>query len=240
MNARSPLRQAWFWMPLVLLLSAVILLRRSPPRVPDANARPQSPKSAVETSSIQLASADAPGGAPAFHQPANEFLKRPFAVARESEHYQWTSENGKDPRVMQRLAHNETELARMAKENDTIFRRQLVYHKGAFSLQAQAERSGQPVSQVTLPGLDGQELDVEIVKTECEAGGDRGTFTGRLAGRDDSLVIVAFVGGAEGFTVVSPRDKLYLHAEPREPGELVVKSIDPATYATLPAGCGIR
>jgi hypothetical protein len=32
---------------------------------------------------------------------------------------------------------------------------------------------------------------------------------------------------------MSPQDLLYLHAEPREPGEMVVKMIDPNTTAAI-------
>ena len=55
-------------------------------------------------------------------------------------------------------------------------------------------------------------------------------FSGRLPGREDSLVTIAFAGGREAFTVVSPADNLNLVAEPREPGELVIKSIIPELY----------
>jgi hypothetical protein len=159
---------------------------------------------------------------------------RPFSVGLETSHYQWTFADGKDTNVIRQLAHNELEYERMTNENSTIYRRQLVYHKAAFSLQAQATRLGQPLTQAVLPGLDGQELSAEIVKSELEAGGDRGVLSGHLAGRPDSMVTVAFIGGREAFTVVSPQDDLYLTAEPREPGEMVVKSFDPNTFAVNP------
>ena len=77
---------------------------------------------------------------------------------------------------------------------------------------------------------DGVELRVEVTKTEFEAGGDRGVLTGRIPGRSDSMVTIAFFGGREGFTVISPQDRIFLQAEPREPGEVLVKSIDPERY----------
>jgi hypothetical protein len=160
-----------------------------------------------------------------------EAQKHPFAVAHESAAYQWTAADGKDTNIIRRLAHNDLEYERMVKENPTIYRRQLVYHKAGFTLQAQqAVQSGQSIRQVTLPGLDGQELSVAVTKTDLESGGDRGIFYGKLPDRPDSLVTVAFINGREAFTVVSPQDQLYLHAESHEPGELVVKSVDPKTY----------
>jgi hypothetical protein len=159
------------------------------------------------------------------------FQKRPFAVVRESDTYQWTAEDGRDTNVIRRLAHNDLESERMLKENQTIYRRQLVYHTEAFTLQAQqAAQAGQSIQQLLLPGLDGQVLPVKVTKTDFESGGDRGIFYGKLADRPDSMVTVAFINGREAFTVVSPQDQIYLHAESREPGEIVVKSVDPSTY----------
>jgi hypothetical protein len=44
---------------------------------------------------------------------------------------------------------------------------------------------------------------------------------------------VAFVNGREAFTVISPRNQIYLQAEAREPGEIVVKNINPSTYGRM-------
>lgn len=162
----------------------------------------------------------------------------PFPAVLQTDHYGWTTNDGRNPQFMRALAHNEAEYARMLNENNTIYRRELVYQKNPFSLAAQrAVHSSEPISHLTLPGLDGQELAVDVTKSEIESGGDRGTITGKLAGRGDSMVVVAFAGGREGFTVISPEDSLYLHAEPREPGEIVVKSIDPNTYGGELDGC---
>ena len=50
------------------------------------------------------------------------------------------------------------------------------------------------------------------------------------------MVTLAFKGGREAFTVLSPEDDLYLQADPREPGELIVKRIDPDTYVVGKCG----
>jgi hypothetical protein len=161
------------------------------------------------------------------------FEKRPFPVAHEAGTLQWTSEDGKDPTVIRRLAHNDLEYQRMLEENARIIRRQLVYRKEtAAALVQQARLSGRPVRWMTLPGLDGQEVPFEIETADLNPSGQQGTFAGHVAGRRDSMVTLAFKGGREAFTVISPSDNLYLQGDPREPGELVVKSFDPETYIT--------
>jgi hypothetical protein len=174
-----------------------------------------------------------PGPAP----PSAGLPNRPFPVTRESAGYQWTSADGKDPEIIRRLAHNDLEFQRMMEENSRILRRQLVYCKETADVIVQQSRSaGTPVQQLVLPGLDGNEIQFEIVTAELTPSGQRGAFSGRVAGRPDSTVTLAFKGGREAFTVMSPADGLYLQGDPREPGELVVKSIDPATY--VPGVCG--
>jgi hypothetical protein len=162
------------------------------------------------------------------------FRPHPFPVSKSSGAFEWTAEDGKDTNVIRQLAHNELEYQRMVAENATIFRRQLVYHPEGFTLQAQqAVRSGQSIQQLTLPGLDGQALEAVVTRADLREGGSQGQFYGQLPGRPDSMVTVAFVNDREAFTVISPQDQLYLQAEAREPGEIVVKRINPGTYGML-------
>jgi hypothetical protein len=159
------------------------------------------------------------------------FQLHPFKVIKSSGTFEWTAEDGKDTNVIRQLAHNELEYRRMVNENGAIYRRQLVYHPEGFTLQAQrAVQAGRGIQQLTLPGLDGQELPVTVTKTDFESGGDKGIFYGKLAGDPDSMVTLAFINGWESFTVISRQNQVFLHAEAREPGELVVKKIDPNTY----------
>lgn len=161
----------------------------------------------------------------------SSFQLHPFKVARSNSAFGWTAEDGKDTNIMRQLAHNDLEYQRMALENNSIYRRQLIYHTTPFSLQAvAATQAGQPIQQITLPDLDGQVLTVEVTRTDFENGGQRGIFYGKLPGQPDSMVTVAFIQDREAFTVVSRQKNLYLQAEPREPGEILVKSIDPSTY----------
>jgi len=170
---------------------------------------------------------------PAAAVPPNwpDFKKRVFPVAYQSSNFQWTLADGKDTNVIRKLAHNQLEYQRMLIENDTIFRRQLIYfNQGFVPLAQQALQTGQNLKQITLPGLGGQELTVDVKRTDFRDGGIRGQIYGQLPGQPDSMVTVAFANNLEAFTIISPRDQIYLQAEAHEPGEVVVKSINPQTY----------
>jgi hypothetical protein len=161
------------------------------------------------------------------------FQERPFPVAYESAKFQWTLADGKNTNVIRQLAHNPLEYARMVTENSEIFRRQLVYLKEtAGSVFDQGKLSGAAVTQLTLPGLDGQEYSVDVTRTDLRNGGSKGQIYGQLPDRPDSMVTVAFVNDREAFTIVSPRDQIYLQAEAREPDQVVIKNINPLTYGT--------
>jgi hypothetical protein len=167
----------------------------------------------------------------------NTGTRRPIAVSRRSAAHEWTADDATDLKVIERIAHNPDEIIRMVEENERILRRQLVYRKEtAAKLIQKARLNGQPVKQFILPGLDGRELEVEVISSDLAPSGQSGTFHGRLAGRRQSLVTLAFEFGVEAFTVLSPEDGIYLQADPRESGELIVKSFDPDSY--VPFQCG--
>lgn len=169
--------------------------------------------------------------------PPAEVARRPLPVSVSSKSHEWTEADTSDPDVIQLIAHGPEEAIRMIEENDRIHRRQLVYrNETAAAVVQQAMARGEQVSQLTLPGLDGQELVFEIERADLAPSGQSGSFTGHLAGRPSSQVSLGFKFGREAFTVISPEDNLYLQADPREPGEIIVKSIDPATY--VPGTCG--
>src|SRR5262249_25787105 len=149
-----------------------------------------------------------------------DFQGRPFPVTQESRVNQWTAEDGKETNVIRQLAHNPLEYARMVEENPRIFRRQLVYRKEtAAAVLERALLTRERVSELTLPGLDGHELQFEITKSDTLSS-RHGTFTGHVAGDERSMVSLAFQDGREAFTVVSPKDGVYLQGFPREPGEI--------------------
>ena len=75
-----------------------------------------------------------------------DFQRHPFSVVREDTAFGWTSEDGKNPDVIRKLAHNELEFERLAEESDRIYRRELVYHKDTVDAQIQrAKLAGQPM-----------------------------------------------------------------------------------------------
>jgi len=160
---------------------------------------------------------------------------RPLAVARQSQSIAWTAEDARDPAVIAQIAHNKDEYAKMIDENDRIKRRQLVYLKQtAADLVQLARLTGQPVQSMMLPGLDGQQVKFDVVASDLSPSGQTGSFSGHVEGDLDSIVSVAYQFGREAFTVVSPGTGTYLVGDPREPGEVIVKSIDPDVYVPWP------
>lgn len=157
--------------------------------------------------------------------------RRPLAVAQSTDRHEWTAADGRDPAVIAQLAHNRLEYQRLIEENDRIFRRQLVYRREtAAAAVQQARASGQPLTHLVLPDFDGREHLIEITHTELHPSGLEGQFGGRLAGHPDSMVTLAFQVGREAFTILAPSAGVFLQADPREPGEILLKHIDPATY----------
>lgn len=186
-----------------------------------------SPASAMATSLILPGDIVSPDAA----------TQRPIPVSLRSATHEWTADDATDLKVIESIAHNPDEIIKMVEENERILRRQLVYRKEtAAKLVQKARLNGQPVKQFILPGLDGRELEVEVISSDLAPSGQTGTFHGRLTGRQQSLVTLAFEFGVEAFTVLSPEDGIYLQADPRESGELIVKSFDPDKY--VPFKCG--
>ena len=158
-----------------------------------------------------------------------DFSLRPFAVTRRSINHEWTEEDGKLPDVIRDLAHNPLEEQKMLGENPAVYRRQLVYRKqAAADLVRDAERSGVPLKTVPVPGFDGTEWMIEVYKVDSVDGGAEGTIYGRLPGQPDSLVTLTFIGPSECFSLLSPAQDLYIQGDPREPGEIIVKKINPS------------
>ena len=122
-----------------------------------------------------------------------------------------------------------------------IKRRQLVYRsEPAWELVEQARATGEPIRKLTLPGLDGQEVQVEVTDTDLDPSGLSGSFSGHVAGNQKSLVTLAFIRGREAFTVVSPDDGVFLQGHPRESGEVLVASFDPEKYLSVPGAESIK
>ena len=239
MKAKSALSKPIHYGLVVLALGAVIGVAlwwsgaRQPVKAQSPEIAPAPARQAAASSVSNTTTAPGPGPVQSLAGSGN----RAFPVTHESAGYQWTAEDGKNLEVIRRLAHNELEYQRMLEENSRILRRQLVYCKDTADIVARQSRSsGRSLRQLVLPGLDGNEIHFEINAADLSPSGQQGTFSGRVAGRPDSMITLAFKGGREAFTVMSPADGLFLQGDPRDPGEIIVKSIDPATY--VPGVCG--
>jgi hypothetical protein len=181
--------------------------------------------------SPSAATAGAPPAAGRSAQQFDWFRTRPFAVVKSSGQHEWTAEDGRDPDAILDIAHNELEVERLMAENARIKRRQLVYRKETVPMLLQRATGAPPLRSFMLPGLDGQEVEVEVTEIHENASLHGGSVTGRVKGRWNSMVSVGFVNGYESFNVLSPDDGLFLTADAREPGEVIVKEIDPDKYA---------
>lgn len=206
---------------------------------PSVNSKTEEAPTPPETTPLPASSSPPPSAGSG--RQFDSFRLRPFEVVKETLSHAWTAEDGRSPEAIQNLAHNEVELARLTEENSRIKRRQLVYRKEPAVEQVQrAIATGERVRKLVLPALDGQELEVEITASDLAPSGLKGTFTGQLPGRRQSLVTLAFKEGREAFTVQSPEDGIYLNAQPREPGELMIVTFDLDAYLPLPGGEPIK
>ena len=204
---------------LTLITAAVVAVRHSAER--DQSSTPSQAKVTVRPARTPIAAA-----AEAL---PDETVLRPLPVSLTSATHEWTEGDASDPRVIERIAHNPEEVVRMIEENARIKRRQLVYRKE--TLPNLLQRFGdESLKEFTLPGLDGREFEVEVMETRLN-GLQAGSVMGRVKGVPDSLVSVGFYNGCESFNVSLPDEGFYLTADAREPGEVLVKEIDPNVYA---------
>ena len=168
---------------------------------------------------------------------------QPSAVwpTNESAFHRWSPDDARDTNVIRQLAHNDAEYQRMLDENARIHRRQLVYRKDtAAAVMQRARLSGKSVTQLTLPGLDGQEHLFAVEQSDLELSKQVGSFRGHLVGKPNSMVTLAYKFGREAFTILSPDDGVYLQGHPREPGEVVIVSFEPETFWPQPGGEPIK
>lgn len=164
---------------------------------------------------------------------------REFSVAVQNGSHAWAAADFKATNFIRQLAHNGLEYRRMLDENARIFRRQLVYWEETPNLVWQRARAaGAPVTQLTLPALDGRQLQFKITGSDVHPSGLEGMFRGHLVGQPESFVTLAFYQGRQAFTVLSLADNLFLDAEAHEPGEVVIKEVSPALY--FAGVCGVK
>ncbi|RYD40608.1 MAG: hypothetical protein EOP85_13980 [Verrucomicrobiaceae bacterium] len=172
---------------------------------------------------------------------SGDVVLRPLTVATSTADHAWTKDDAMDPMVIEKIVHGPEEFIRMVEENEQIKRRQLVYREQPVYRLVQASIvSGEPLRKLTLPGLDGKEVEFDIVTADIHPSGLRGSFAGRLPGRGTSMAVLSFKEGREAFSVISPEDGIYLQGHPREPGEIFVTSFDPDKYLRTPGGPPVR
>ncbi|MEK7951416.1 hypothetical protein [Luteolibacter soli] len=218
---------------LPLALCALLLVAVAVKVTSHHSEAPPSPTTAA-SSKTQAPSTQAPSA-------PEQVTLRPLPVSRTTAAHQWTDADATQPPVIEKIAHNSDEFVRLVEENDRIKRRQLVYRsQPAWQLVEQSRATGEPIRTLTLPSLDGQEVQVEVTSTDLDPSGLSGSFSGHVAGHQKSLATLAFIRGREAFTVVSPDDGLYLQGHPREPGELLVASFDPDKYLNVPGAESIK
>lgn len=159
-------------------------------------------------------------------------IVRPLAISQKTNQHEWTEGDAMSEEVIQKISHNPDEFLRLMQENDRIIARQLVYRKETVpQLLERMRQSNQEPKELILPGLHGQEVTVEIQNINAESSLKSGTITGKVKGHLNSMVSLGFFDGCESFNIIDPEANLYLTADAREPGEVLVKHIDPIKYA---------
>jgi len=205
---------------ILLMAAAVIVLR---PRTPERGVH----------EALDVTGANTPSASVATNAPASNAVATvvPPSPASPAPLLPGPVGDGKDTNSILAWAHNELEVQRMLDENDKIYRRQLVVLKETVAAIVERHRlTGEPIRQLTLQGLDGQGIAFEVERADIEPSGLRGMFYGRVAGRLDSMVTLAYLQARQAYTILSPADNLYLDVEPHDPGDVIVKSINLEKY----------
>ena len=158
------------------------------------------------------------------------FVMDPFEVKISNERHGWTVLNARSPEHVELLAHSDPEKDRITEENFWTPRRELVYRKEVVSdLLAKAEESGDALKELILPGFAGDEFNVTVDDIQSfvnEEGIREGDIIGHLTGDPDSKVILGFYGDRESGLVTSPNLEQDINYNPREDGQILVKSVD--------------
>lgn len=153
-----------------------------------------------------------------------DFVVQPFPVFLETDHYQWTADDGMQPSALDALAHNDLERKRLKINNKTISRRQLIYQKNSFLKQATAET---PLSTMTLPGFDGSEFEINVTETTLNQPEEEmeGIIKGHVNGYPNSTVTIAFNDEVATGYLSIPEKNIYIEYDPREANQLVLKAM---------------
>lgn len=164
-----------------------------------------------------------------------DFEMHPFEVQHESEHHRWTRLDARTPELIDQLAHNDLERERLLRENEWVTKRELVYRNVTLLDQATAAaEEGREVTEIILPGFEGEEYLIKVDSFETQVSEDgvtEGWITGRLENDPDSLVSLGFFGEREAGNISSSELGVELTFQPREDQQIVVSQVDPQGIA---------
>ncbi len=184
---------------------------------------------------------DAPGANPRFDEIGTlhwDLEARPFEIVQESDGFGWTAEDGMSEQVMEQLASNLDMLDALREENQTVKKRQLVYHNEELEKQRERILNGE-LKTLKIPGVDGELFDIDILSSSKildEAYPDElnnGFIYGKISGRDDTKVSIGLSG--ESYSIqVNTLDRV-LSISTRSGGELIVTEFDNALLDAQPS-----
>lgn len=161
---------------------------------------------------------------------------RPFQVAKTSEGFEWTAENGLDPSVTKELSLNSEMEKALTDEGLFTYRRQLIYPPAGFADTARQVLGGD-LEEVTLPGFDGETFKVLIDDTHTiDLDQVSGSFTGTIEGATESLVVAA--SDKDHWSIGIDVDGQHYQIQNRGHGEWILSDLDVAGLTHAAGACG--
>ena len=164
-----------------------------------------------------------------------ELESRPFEVTQSTGNFEWTAADGKSPEVMRILATNPANLGQLTDQNEWTDKRQLVYLTENFKRQADKVFQGKAKS-ITIPGFDGEELEVSVNMLDFVENGEASSFEGTLKDYPDVYVDAARIDGIWAISYSNPGDKFLYDYISRQDGELIMNRLDADAQALATHG----
>jgi len=164
---------------------------------------------------------------------------RPFSVSHESDHFQWTAEDGKRSEIIQQLANNSEMAKYLEKLNVMTEQRQLVYPKELLEQHAAEAFQGKR-DTLTLPGFSGKEYQVKIMNVaqkEVENGVISNYLMGEVVGVPGSLVELVHENGYYHGSIQDGKPTS-IEWSNRENGEWILSSLNSSLDPTGPCATG--
>ena len=165
---------------------------------------------------------------------------RPFEITQTKGDFSWTAEDGKSDEVMKRLANNEDMLDVLRQDNAHTKRRQLIYFdEESFHKKRDQILNGEGKT-LTLPGFDGQEIEVTIggsqrLTYDNVEDPNGGFFGGQVTDDGDSHVMIGTAGDSYSIQIDSSQGSY--RYDMRENGELILSELDREVYGANDSPC---